>query len=152
MNRVLRLGWASTAALALVLGFSLVAEAQAPAPQVEQRQNAMKGLGGANRVLTPIVRGEQPWNQAAVVQQLTTVNTTAKAIPGLFPATAQGGNALPAIWANKADFDAKAKALEDVSANLLQLAQANNEAGFKAAVGQLGGACGGCHTPYRKPQ
>jgi cytochrome c556 len=138
--------------VAFVLAFSLVAEAQAPAPQIEQRQNAMKGMGGANRVLTPIVRGEQPWNQAAVVQQLTTVNNTAKAIPTLFPDNAQGGNALPSIWQNKADFEAKAKNLETVSANLLQLAQANNEAGFKAAVGQLGGACGGCHTPYRKPQ
>jgi cytochrome c556 len=122
------------------------------APQIEQRQNAMKGLGGANRVLTPIVRGEQPWNQASVVQQLTIVNNTAKAIPTLFPSNAQGGNALPAIWQNIADFEAKAKGLENASANLLQLAQANNEAGFKAAAGTLGQACGGCHTPYRKPQ
>lgn len=149
MNKAFRLG-AAAAAVAAIVGIAAVAEAQM-APQIEQRQNAMKAQGGANRVLTPIVRGEQPWNQAAVVQQLTLINTTAKAIPSLFPSNAQGGNALPAIWTNMADFQAKAKALEDASANLLQLANANNEAGFKAAAGTLGAACGGCHTPYRKP-
>src|SRR5688572_26637282 len=126
------------AGVAAALGIAAVADAQQAAPQVEQRQNAMKGMGAANRTLTPIVRGEQPWNQQVVVAQLTTVNNTAKIIPSVF--TQEGGNALPAIQQNKADFEAKAKNLETVSGTLLQLAQANNEAGFKQAAPQLGQA------------
>jgi cytochrome c556 len=113
----------------------------------------MKGQGAAMRTLTPIVRGEQPWNQQAAVQAATTLNNTAKVIPSVFP---QGSgpevgktDALPVIWQNFPDFQAKAKALETESAKLLQLAQAGDQAGFKAQFPAVGRSCGGCHETYR---
>jgi cytochrome c556 len=138
---------------ALAFGIAFVAQAQGAADTITKRQDAMKAQGGAMRTLTPMVRGEQPWNQAAVVQAATTLNGTAKVIPAVFPAgtgpDAGKTDALPVIWQNKADFDAKAKALEDASAQLLQLAQAGNEAGAKAQFANVGRACGGCHETYR---
>jgi cytochrome c556 len=81
------------------------------------------------------------------------LNTSAKAIPSVFP---QGSgpdagktDALPAIWQNRGDFEAKAKALETESAKLLQLAQAGDEAGFKGQFPAVGRTCGGCHENYR---
>ncbi|HEX2113949.1 MAG TPA: cytochrome c [Alphaproteobacteria bacterium] len=141
-------------AIAAVAGAIAVAEAQTNvAASIAARQDAMKAQGGAMRTLTPIVRGEQPWNQQAAVQAATTQNNTAKAIPTVFP---QGSgpeagktDALPAIWQNWADFQAKAKALETESAKLLQLAQAGDEAGFKAQFPAVGRTCGGCHEGYR---
>lgn len=141
-------------AIAAVAGAIAVAEAQTNvAASIAARQDAMKAQGGAMRTLTPIVRGEQPWNQQAAVQAATTLNNTAKAIPTVFP---QGSgpeagktDALPAIWQNWADFQAKAKALETESAKLLQLAQAGDEAGFKAQFPAVGRTCGGCHEGYR---
>jgi cytochrome c556 len=138
---------------ALAFGLVLTAQAQGAADTISKRQEAMKGMGGAMRTLTPMVRGEQPWNQGSVVQAATTVNSTAKVIPSVFPAgtgpDAGKTDALPAIWTNNADFAAKAKALEDASAQLLQLAQAGNEAGAKAQFANIGRACGGCHETYR---
>ena len=141
-------------AVAAFVGLMAVAEAQTGALQaIATRQDAMKGQGAAMRSLTPIVRGESPWSQETAVKAATTLHDTAKVIPSVFP---QGSgpdagktDALPAIWQNFADFQAKAKALETESAKLLQLAQAGDQAGFKAQFPAVGRACGGCHQTYR---
>lgn len=141
-------------AIAALAGAVAVAEAQTnAAASITARQEAMKANGGAMRTLTPMVRGEQPWNQQAAIQAAATLNNTSKAIPGAFP---QGSgpeagktDALPAVWQNWADFQTKSKALETESAKLLQLAQAGDEAGFKAQFPNVGRTCGGCHEGYR---
>jgi cytochrome c556 len=141
-------------ALAALAGGIAIAQAQtAPAAAITARQDAMKAQGGAMRTLTQMVRGEQPFNQQAAVQAITTVNNTSKVIPSVFP---QGSgpeagktDALPAIWQNWSDFQAKAAALETESAKLLQLAQSGDEAGFKAQLPAVGRSCGGCHETYR---
>ncbi|MBI1773704.1 MAG: cytochrome c [Proteobacteria bacterium] len=143
------------ACLALVAATAMlsVAEAQAPASTIATRKEAMKGNGAAAGALNRMVRGENPWNQQAAVTAATAINDTAKKIPALFPAGSGTGetNALPAIWEKNADFLAAAKKLEEASCNVLKAAQANDEAGVKAAFPTVGQACGGCHTPYRKP-
>lgn len=153
MNKGLRFG-AAVAGVAVVLGMAGMAVAQMAPPQIDARQKAMKGNGAAAKTLTGIVRGEQPWNQQAVVEAATNINTTAKEIPGFFP---QGSGpesgaktaALPAIWTNFPDFTAKAKELEAASDKMVQLAKANDEAGVKAQFPVVGKACGGCHENYR---
>jgi len=145
MSKGLRYGLGAVA-FAVVAGTALIASAQAP--QIAARQEVMKQQAGANRVIVPMVRGEQPFNMASAKQAANTLVTTAKQIPGAFGPGTEGGNALPAVWTNKADFDAKAKALEDAAT---RLAAAPDEAAFKAAFPAVGQACGGCHTPYRKP-
>lgn len=156
MSKGLRLGVA-VAAVAAMLGVAVVAEAQMAPPQIDARQKAMKGNGAAAKTLTGIVKGESPWNQKAVVDAATAINNTAKIIPSVFPKGSgpeSGAKtaALPAIWANFPDFTAKAKALEEASAKLLQLASANDEAGVKAQFPNVGKACGGCHQDYRAKQ
>lgn len=145
MTKGLRFGLAAVA-FAAVIGTALIADAQSP--QVAARQEVMKTQGAQMRTLTPMMRGEQPFNLATAKQAATTLQTSAKAIPGAFGPGTEGGNALPAIWTNKADFDAKAKALEDAAT---RLAGAADEAAAKAAFPAVGQACGGCHQPYRKP-
>ena len=152
MNRHLRLA-AVAAVFAALGGLALAAEM----PQIKVRQDAMKGNGDAAKVLAPMAKGEQPWNQAAAVKAATEIHTTATKIPSLFPAgsgpeTGIKTAALPEIWKDKADFDAKAKTLETESGKLLQLAQANDQAGFKTQFGNVGKACGGCHQTYRKKE
>jgi cytochrome c556 len=149
--------WGAAAGVAALLGFAVVAYAQMAPAQITARQEAMKGQGAAARTLTLMVRGEQPWNQQAAVAALTTINGTAKKIPDLFkenvaaPAGVKN-DALPVVWTNKADFDAKAKALEEASGKVLAVAQAGNEAEFKAQMPTIGRSCGGCHETYRVKQ
>ncbi|HEX9464181.1 MAG TPA: cytochrome c [Alphaproteobacteria bacterium] len=150
MSKGLRLG-AAAAGVAVLLGVAVIAEAQNAPAQINQRQEVMKANGAAAKTLTQLVRGEQPWNQQAAHQAATTINTNAKQIPSLFPQgsgpeTGAKTAALPAIWQNKADFDAKAKALDEESAKLMA---ANDEAAVKAQFGNVGKTCGGCHESYR---
>jgi cytochrome c556 len=72
-------------------------------------------------------------------------------IAGLFPQGSAGPNsrALPAIWANKADFAAKANAFGDSAAQLKRLADAGDKAGFAAQAAVVARGCNGCHSLYR---
>ncbi len=72
-------------------------------------------------------------------------------IAGLFPEGSLGpdSRALPAIWANKADFEAKAKAFGDASARLAELAKAGDTAGFAAQAPVVARGCNSCHGLYR---
>jgi cytochrome c556 len=141
---------------AFALGVALlgaVAGASAQAPEIAARQDLMKANGAALRVLVPMVRGEAPWNAAAAGQAAATVQSDAAKGKGLFPAgsTAANSAALPAIWERKAEFDAIFDRQRDAAANLVRLAAAGDEAGFKAAFPALGQTCGACHTPFRRP-
>lgn len=72
-------------------------------------------------------------------------------LPGLFPAgslTAES-RALPAIWANKADFDAKSHAFGAAADRLAELAAAGDTPGFAAQAQVVSKGCGACHSLYR---
>lgn len=148
--------WIGTAAVAVaLLGIGIAAEAQnAPAQVIKQRQELMKSNGAAAKTLTQMMKGEKPYDQKAAHQAAVTIDNNAKQIPSLFPpgSGAEAGvktGALPAIWQNKTDFDAKAKNLGEQAAKLVA---ANDEAGVKAQFGNVGKACGGCHETYRAKQ
>ncbi len=72
-------------------------------------------------------------------------------IAGLFPdnSLAPDSRASPAVWTNKADFQAKAKAFGDASTRLAQLAGAGDTAGFAAQAKVVAGGCASCHSLYR---
>jgi cytochrome c556 len=72
-------------------------------------------------------------------------------IAGLFPQGSSGpdSRALPAVWANKADFVAKASAFGDSAAQLKTLSDAGDKAGFAAQAAVVARGCNGCHSLYR---
>ena len=72
-------------------------------------------------------------------------------IAGLFPEGSRGpdSRALPAVWTNKADFQARATAFGDASERLAELARAGDAAGFAAQAKVVAGGCGSCHSLYR---
>ncbi len=136
-------------AAALVVGLSSVA-ALAQNATIAERQQLMKGLSQAGRTPGAMLKGEQAFDLAAVQTSLKTFADTAKKAPGLFPAGTETGNdtaALPKIWSDKADFDAKwAKFGADAEA---AQASIKDEATFKANFPGVVRACGTCHEPYR---
>ena len=78
----------------------------------------------------------------------------ADAIPGLFPpgSMAPGSRARPEIWANKADFDARAADLHDAAKRLSAIAATGDKAAFAAQVTEVQARCGACHDKYRAPE
>lgn len=130
-----------------------LAQAQDAKASVDQRVAQMKQIGAAMGALSRVGRGEAPNDQAAR-ETATRLQATTKTVFTLFPANSvtPDSRALPAIWTNRADFDAKAKALQDASDKIVAALAANNQAAITAAVGEAGGTCAACHQPYRRAQ
>jgi cytochrome c556 len=117
---------------------------------IAARRAAMKAVGDQNRVATEMIEGKRPFNAADAQKVLATFNDSASKLPNLFPDNSKTGdtNALPAIWENKADFNAKAAkfAAEAKAAE----GKANNLDAFKTEMTEVRKNCGGCHQTYRK--
>jgi cytochrome c556 len=79
------------------------------------------------------------------------LNRWAQALPGMFPAGTQlpESRALPAVWTDRAGFEAQAASFQAATAQLLAAAQAGDKAAFGAAYKAVGGGCASCHSAYR---
>jgi cytochrome c556 len=77
----------------------------------------------------------------------------AAAAPALFADSTRTATsrALPAVWTNKADFAAKAKAFADSTKALANAAKAEDKAAFDAALASTAASCKGCHDTYQAP-
>lgn len=131
---------------ALVLGITTAA-AQDP---IAARKALMKATGQQAGAGGAMIRGEAPFDLAKAKAIFAAFEETASKAPGLFPEHSKEGGetaALPAIWTNKADFDARlAKLGTDAKS---AAASVTDLASFKTAFGGIGKDCGGCHELYR---
>jgi cytochrome c556 len=117
---------------------------------IAERRALMKHDGEAAKKLFDMSKGNIPFDLATVKESLATLNEGATKSAALFPDNSQTGGgtaALPAIWENKADFDARfAKFAKDV-----QAAQAGivDQATFKQFAPAVFKNCGACHELYK---
>jgi cytochrome c556 len=117
---------------------------------IAARKAVMKENGNQARIAREMIEGKQPFSVDAAKKVLVTFGETHDKAKNLWPDTSKAGDtaALPAIWENKADFDAKlAKFSTDSKA---ASAKVTNLDTFKTEMGEIGKSCGGCHQPYRK--
>ena len=107
-------------------------------------------MAQAAKTLFEMSKGKIPFDLKTVKELLATLNDGATKSAALFPddsKTGGGTAALPSIWENKADFDARfAQFAKDVKA-----AQAGitDEATFKKFAPAVFKNCGGCHELYK---
>lgn len=133
---------------ASILALGVVAAVAATDP-IAARKALMKKMGTASSEMTKMIKGEMPFDLAKVQEGLKVYADGAKQAPSLFPETSKTGDtaALPKIWENKADFDAKfAKLAQDASAPAVAI---KDEASFKSVYPEVAKNCGGCHQDYR---
>ena len=117
---------------------------------IAARKAVMKENGNQSRIAREMIEGKQPFDVAAAHKVLATFAAAADKMKPLFPDSSKAGDtaALPAVWENKADFDAKmAKLSSDSKA---QDAKVKDLDSFKASMAEVGKNCGGCHNNYRK--
>ena len=133
-------------AIVLALGISGVLAADV----IAQRRALMHDDGIAAKKLFDMAKGSAPFDLAVAQASLKTLATGAEQTQLLFPddsKTGGGTAALPAIWENKPDFDARfAKFSKDVAE---AIAQTKDEASFKAVAPKVFENCGGCHERYK---
>ena len=118
---------------------------------IAARKALMKENGNQSRIAREMIEGKQPFNLDAAKKVLATFADTHDKAKNLWPDTSKAGGdtaALPAIWENKADFDAKlAKFSTESKAAAAKVTDLDS---FKTQIGEVGKNCGGCHTTYRK--
>ncbi|MBE7158625.1 MAG: cytochrome c [Rhodospirillales bacterium] len=117
---------------------------------IEARQKIYKGFGSATKPIAAMLKGEAPYDPAAVKTALTTYAEGARKLPDLFPDDSKKGHdteALPAIWDNKQDFNPRFAKLAEASE--AAMTAITDEASFKATMPKVLGQCGGCHKQYR---
>ena len=132
---------------AVALAVTAVAAQSDP---IAARRALMKKNGDEAKIATSMVKGEAPFDAAKVQTIFATFTEAAEKAPALFPDNSKTGGkteALPAIWKNKRDFEARlakfgadAKAAQDEVKDL---------AAFKAVwSGLIRNNCTGCHEKY----
>lgn len=127
-----------------------VAAAQSELPQT-QRRELMEEIGDNAKVLGDMVKGETEYDAATATEALDVIIANGKEFVTLFPEgseTGDGTDALPAIWDNWDDFEAKAAALVENAEATKAVADEGFEP-FSVAFRDLGGTCRACHTDYR---
>ena len=136
---------------ALLLGAGVVMAQQDVAVQ---QQNLMKAQGkNMYGVLLKTVKGETPYDQAAVNAALTALEADVTKIPTVFTPNPKVDvvdatfGASQKIWQNKADFDAKVppvtKTIADVKGTV------KDGASLKVAFDAIQAKCTDCHETYR---
>jgi len=138
-------------AAALLLGVSAVAAQQ---DIIDQSHAAMKANGKSlGGTLSPMARGDKPYDQAAVDAALTQLDESAKKLPTLYPASIKDVKQTseytpsPKIWSDKAGFDAAiatfAKAVTEARGKI------KDADSLKATLPTIGKSCSGCHETFR---
>jgi len=136
------------AALAVVVSVGAVTAQQDP---VNTREDLMKKNNDHAKAVVQMMRGQLPFDAAAVDAAFKQWADTAQKLPGLFPDNSKTGGdnrASPQIWLNKKDFDAKAAAFGKAVAENHDKAKSSLD-GLKAAIPAVGKTCDDCHKEYR---
>lgn len=128
------------------------AAAAAP-PVIDERQDNFEAIGDAFKAVRGELEKDAP-DFALIAARASDINARATRIAGYFPAgtSVEDGHdteALPAIWARPAEFEAAAQKLVDESAALAAAAPSGDKAAVGAQAMAMGGACKGCHDQFR---
>ncbi len=144
MNRLISFAAAPLLAIAL--------SAPASADALADRQALMKDQGKTVGSITPIIKGEKPFDADAVKAALVHLNEDAQKIDvaTLFPAGSDQGKTTvsPKIWEDNAGFVA---AVEKYKKDAAAAAEANPKdlESFKVVFNQIGENCASCHKAFR---
>lgn len=119
---------------------------------IADRQAVMKENAKQVGTLVKMVKGEAPFDAAAVVAALTALNDNVQKIDvaASFPAGSDQGDttASPKIWEDLAGFQAQVDKFKAVTAAAVANPAADIDA-LKAQVGTIGQTCGTCHEAFR---
>ena len=124
-----------------------MASAQADGP-IAERKNDMKAM---QRELEAMKAALDSGDIAAIAPRAKTLHGLLEVIPGLFPPDSATGDtkALPAVWSDRAGFEAAARNAIAASGKLEQAAGSGDKAATAQAFREMGAGCGGCHRNFR---
>jgi cytochrome c556 len=136
------------AVTAIAVGVTAVMAQQDP---IAHRKALMKSNGEQAQIGAKMAKGEEPFDAAKAKKIFATYQETMAQMAPLWPADSQTGGetaALPTIWQNKPDFEARLTKL-GTDAKAADGAVKDLDT-FKAQFTEVQKNCGGCHQTYRQ--
>ncbi len=130
---------------------SMVSVATAEDDPLHERHELMEDVRDAAKPMGEMLKGEREYDAEVVMASLTTFSNVAKVFGDLFPEgteTGGGTEAAPAIWEDRAGFEARlAQWAEATDAAIAAKPATLDEA--KPVLGKVFGSCKDCHDTYR---
>jgi cytochrome c556 len=146
-------------AVAMLATTCLVAGSLQAADAPSKGEQALKFRKAAYQVMAwnfgplgAMAQGKVPYDAAEFAKRAERVAQIAPMLSEGFPAETKDlphSELKPAMWANRADFDAKMKDLVDRTATLATVAKSGDFATSKAAFFDTANACKACHDKYK---
>jgi len=122
-----------------------------PEVLVKQRQAVMTLQGKYFGPLQGMAQGKIPYNAEIVARNAAYLNVLDR-MPwdGFVPSTKDmKSRALPAVFADPAKFKKAQEQLQEAVVKLVEV-KSGNEGAAKAAITEVGKACGSCHDNFRQ--
>jgi cytochrome c556 len=146
----------AVALLVITCLFASAVQADDPPSKGEQalkyRKSLYQVLAWNFGPMGAMAQGKMPYDAAEFAKRAARVAMVAPMLSEGFPAETKGlphSELKPAMWANRADFDAKMKDLVDRSATLATVAKTGDFAKSKAAFLDTANTCKACHDKYK---
>lgn len=143
--------WLAALVLAATAGVVLAQGEEAGA--VAYREKIMRVNGASMGAINDILKFNLATGTEHIVAHAETLQRESELIADAFEqeVVTEESRALPAIWQQWDEFVAAADALGQASAKLAEVARGGDQRAIMAEVRAVGGACGGCHDSFRKP-
>ena len=142
-----------------ILGMGVLTVASAaevkPEDAVKYRQSVYTVIGWNFKPMGAMVKGEIPFDAAAVARHAQYVEMMSKAAPegftkGSGPDVVKNTEAKPEIWTNWSKFETKMNDFQQEATKLAEVAKGGKEADIKAQFGKTAETCKACHKEFRK--
>lgn len=142
-----------------ILGAGILSAAHAadPKPQdvVEYRKSVYTVIGWNFKPIGAMMKGEIPFDAAAVARHAQYVEMMSKAAPegftkGSGPDAVKDTEAKPEIWTSPDKFKTAMTNFQQESTKLAEVAKTGKEADIKAQFGKTAETCKACHKEFKK--
>lgn len=135
-----------------VLALGAVALATGVAAQgnvLQQRQALMKEMGDQVKAGSAVLKGQAKYDAEKAAAIFKSLGASMQDFGKLFPPGSNTGDtkAAPAVWSDRAGFDAAIASFNKVVA--ANAGAAGTEAGFKTAFTAVANECRTCHETYK---
>ncbi|HYD96425.1 MAG TPA: cytochrome c [Noviherbaspirillum sp.] len=143
------------ASIALTTLIAIPFSAQAQFAKVEDavkyRQSVFSVMGTHMGRVGAVVKGERPYDKAAVEGDVAVIEMMSKLPWSAFPqgSDLQNSKAKPELWKEQDKFKAAAEKMQQEVAKLSTASKSGDLNAIKSAFGGVGQSCKNCHDNYR---
>jgi cytochrome c556 len=119
---------------------------------VKYRKSALSVMETHFSRISAVVKGEKPYDNAAVAADAALVETLSTLPWSAFPADSETSDskARPEIWKEQDKFKSAAEKMQTEVAKLSTAAKSGDLAAIKTAFGAAGQSCKACHDDFRR--